>query len=62
MELRLHIDNGFYMREFSDTAEGLKDAKEFRKNHEEFKGRKIRKIIQAFPSKILINKTYIILT
>jgi len=40
------------MIEWADNATGRLQAKAFRQNHQEFKGRKLREVLQLMPSKV----------
>jgi RNA recognition motif-containing protein len=55
---RLSISNGVQFVEFPNTEDGMKQAKEFRKTHPEFKGRRIQTVLQMLPSKIEYGKIY----
>jgi hypothetical protein len=46
------------MVEFEYGDQGLAEAKQYRKDHPEFKYRHIMDIIQAYPSKIELGKEY----
>lgn len=48
--LRYHLHNRFHWIEFPHNSEGLNAARTFRKSHPEYKGRRIREVIQAYPS------------
>jgi hypothetical protein len=56
--LRYHINNNTHMVEFPATAEGHKQAKQFRINHPEFKKRHIISVLQLMPDEIEIGKIY----
>jgi hypothetical protein len=58
-EARLHIRNELHMVEFPDTEKGMKDAKQYRIDHKDFKGRHIQKVLQCKPSEIEIGKRYV---
>lgn len=58
MKSRLHIRNDTHMVEWSDNSTGLMQARAFRRSHPEFKRRRIRAVIQAFPTKIACGVIY----
>lgn len=58
MQSRLHMQNKTHMVEFPDTCWGKMQIKAFRKSHPEFKGCKIREVIQAYPEKIEMGTIY----
>jgi len=58
MEQRYRIQNDTHFIEFLHNNKGYSDAYIFRWINKEFKGRWIRKIIQAYPSKIETNCIY----
>jgi hypothetical protein len=47
---RLHINNKSMTKfmEFVDDETGMKDAKKFRKNHPDYKGQRIKHILQMY--------------
>jgi len=50
MERRYHLQNDTHLVEFPFTDEGRRQAAKFRSENSAFKRRKIRDIIQAYPS------------
>lgn len=49
---RYHIRNNTHMIEFPFSAEGLKQAQQFRRDNPEFKRRHIRDVLQLLPSEV----------
>ena len=49
---RLMIKNTTHKVEFPDTPAGMMQIKAFRKSHQEFKGRRIKAILQLLPSAV----------
>jgi len=47
---RLHMQNNIHMVEFADNNTGKMQIKAFRKSHPEFKGRRIKEVLQLMPS------------
>ena len=58
MQARYHLQNNTDMIEFDRTEEGIKKAKQYRKEHQEFKYRPIKVVLQAFPDRINTGQTY----
>lgn len=58
MKSRLHIQNDSHMAEWPDNQTGLMQAKAFRRSHPQFKRRRIRKIIQAYPLRVECGTIY----
>lgn len=58
MERRYHIDDGNIMVEAPHTIEGKKRLEEIRKQKKSFKGRRIKDVIQAYPSTIKYYRVY----
>jgi len=58
MQSRLHMQNKTHMVEFPDFCWGIMQIKAFRKTHIEFNNCRIKKIIQAYPSKIEMGTIY----
>lgn len=52
MKPRIHLQNETHIVEWPDTEIGQKKAIEFRKTHKEFKYRRLKRVLQAFPSLI----------
>ena len=59
MKQRYRIQNDTHFIEFPYSDKGYSDAIIFRWRNKEFKGRWIREIIQAYPSKIETNCIYL---
>ena len=55
---RYHLGNDTKFIEFSFDAKGLAEAKNYRQNHPEFKGRHIRNILQAYESIVYVGREY----
>lgn len=49
---RIRLQNDTHLIEWADNNGGRLQAEAFRKNHPEFKGRKIRSILQLRPSEV----------
>ena len=58
METRYHIDNGRMMIEAPHTKEGKEKLAKIRSLRKAYKGRRIQKVIQAYPSKIRYYREY----
>ena len=58
MQARYHLQNNTDMIEFDRTEEGIKKAKQYRRDHLEFKYRPIKVVLQAFPGRINTGQTY----
>jgi hypothetical protein len=55
---RYHLQNDEKFVEFPYDEEGLKCIKLYRKLHPEFKGRKIKSVLQLYPSIVYIGREY----
>lgn len=52
MMRRIHIQNDTHFCEFPDTLAGKIQAMAFRKTHKEFKGKRLRFVLQLIPSAV----------
>jgi len=58
MKKRLHLRNDTHMIEWTETFAGLLKAKGFRQSHPEFKGCRIRSIVQLNPEQVECGRVY----
>lgn len=56
MQNRYHIQNVTHFAEFEFSTSGKEKALAFRANNPEFKRRRIRSVIQAYPSRVPLGK------
>lgn len=59
MKARYHLQNNKKFIEFPITIKGLNDAKTYRKQHAEFKHKKIKVVLQAYPSICYVYREYL---
>lgn len=52
MKARLHLRNPTHMVEWPDNNTGQLQARAFRRSHPEFKRRKLRRVLQAWPEQV----------
>lgn len=51
-QTRLHMHNATHLVEFPATLQGWLDARLFRRDHVEFKGKRIREVLQLMPDAV----------